>query len=154
MTLSGDWPARPEVGVVCGWFSTNHSEYPRTNTYPLGLFQTALRSVQPFLHRLLQGVPIFCSGTPFPLPLKIASTHGGSGLLSNTWFPGPTRVLNPNGISVGSAVFGGLTSVTERPTDRPTDRPRCSATRWVAIGRIYLRSTARRPKNNNNQSLK
>ena len=26
---------------------------------------------------------------------------------------------NPNGISIGSAVFVGLTSVTDRPTDRP-----------------------------------
>jgi len=37
---------------------------------------------------------------------------------SNTWFPGPTRVLNPNGISIGSAVFVWLTSVTDTPTDR------------------------------------
>jgi len=48
--------------------------------------------------------------------------HGGSGLPSNTWFLWPIWVLNPNGISVGAAVFAGLTSVT----DRQTDRPRCS----------------------------
>ena len=29
---------------------------------------------------------------------------------------GPIRVLNPNGISIGSAVFAGLTSVTDRQT--------------------------------------
>jgi len=40
---------------------------------------------------------------------------------SNTWFPGPTGVLNPNGISIGSAVFAGLTSVTDRQTNIPTD---------------------------------
>ena len=34
--------------------------------------------------------------------------------------PGPTRVLNPNGISIGSAVFAGLTSVIDRQTDRQT----------------------------------
>jgi len=28
--------------------------------------------------------------------------------------------LNPNGILIGSAVFAGLTTVTERPTDRQT----------------------------------
>jgi len=39
-----------------------------------------------------------------PLPLKIAHSHRGSGPPSNTWFLGP-RVLNPNGISTGSAVF-------------------------------------------------
>jgi len=31
-------------------------------------------------------------------------------------FLGPTRVLNPNDISIGSAVFAGLTSVTDRQT--------------------------------------
>ena len=38
---------------------------------------------------------------PFPMGL--------SGPPCNTWFHGPTRVLNPNGISIGSAVFAGLT---------------------------------------------
>jgi len=38
----------------------------------------------------------------------------------NTWFLGPTRVLDPNGISISSAVFAGLTAVTDRPTDRQT----------------------------------
>jgi len=40
-------------------------------------------------------------------------------------------MLNPNGISIGSAVFAGLTSVTDRLTDGPTDH----ATRSVTIGR-------------------
>jgi len=61
-----------------------------------------------------------------PSLLKIALSHGGSGPPSNTWFPGPTRVLNLNGISIGSAVFAGLTRVTDRQTDRPTNRPRYS----------------------------
>jgi len=56
---------------------------------------------------------------------------------------GPTQVLNPNGSSIGAAVFAGLTSVTDRPTDRQTD----NATRSVRIGRIYVRSTAMRPNN-------
>jgi len=56
----------------------------------------------------------FTMGRPFPL--KIAPSHGGSGPPSNTWFLGPTRVHNPNGISIGSAVFAGLTSVTDRQT--------------------------------------
>jgi len=66
-------------------------------------------------------------------PLKIAPSHG-SGPLSNTWFPGPIRVLSPNGISIGSAVLAGLTSMTDRQTDRPrnsvgNNRPhlRCDA---------------------------
>jgi len=47
---------------------------------------------------------------------KIAPFHGGSGLPSNTWFPGPTRVLNPNGILIGAAVLAGLNSVTDQQT--------------------------------------
>jgi len=41
---------------------------------------------------------------PF-LPLKIVSCHGGIWTPSNTWFPVPTRVLNGNGIFIGSAAF-------------------------------------------------
>ena len=58
---------------------------------------------------------------------------------SNTWFSGPTQVLNPKGSSIGAAVFAGLTSVTDRPTD--------DANRSVRIGRIYVRSTVMRPNN-------
>jgi len=72
-------------------------------------------------------------GRPFP------RSHGGIWTPSNTWFLGLTRVLDPNGISIGAAVFVGLTSVTDRPTDH--------ATRLVTIGRIYVRSTAMRPNN-------
>ena len=37
--------------------------------------QTASRSVQPFLHRWLQSVPIVYNGSPIPPPLKIAHSH-------------------------------------------------------------------------------
>ena len=47
---------------------------------------------------------------------KIAQYHGGIRTPSNTWFPGSTRVLNPNGISIGAAVFAGLTNVTDWQT--------------------------------------
>ena len=74
-----------------------------------------------------------------PIPMGDLDPH-------NTWFPGSSRVLNPNGISIGSAVFAALTSVTDRQTDRPTDRSTDHASRSVSIGRIYVRSTAMRPK--------
>jgi len=61
---------------------------------------------------------------------------------SNTWFPRPTRVLNPNGISIGSAVLAGLTSVTERQTDRQTDKqtngPRCTRSVTYVVLRCDL----------------
>jgi len=63
--------------------------------------------------------PLLYSGTPLR-PLKIAPSHGGIWTPFNVWFPGPTRVLNSNGISIGSAVSVGLTSVT--PTDGQTYR--------------------------------
>ena len=57
-------------------------------------------------------------------------------------FLGLTRNHNPNSISIGSAVFAGLTIVTDRP-DRQTDH----ATPCITIGCIYGRSTAMRPNN-------
>jgi len=65
---------------------------------------------------------------------------------SNTWFPRPTRVLNLNGVLIGSSILAGLTTAKDRQTDRETDRPRFSA--GNSIGRIYVRSTATRPNNN------
>jgi len=55
--------------------------------------------------------------------------------------PWAHQVLNPNGISIGAAVFAGLTSVTHRQTDH--------ATRLVTTGRLYVCSTAMQPNNNN-----
>jgi len=75
-------------------------------------------------------------------PKKLPLPMGRSGHPSNTWFPGPTGVLNPNSISIGSVVFAGLTSVTDRQTDRPTDH----TTQSVTTGHIYIGSTAMRPK--------
>ena len=66
-----------------------------------------------------------------------------TGSPSNIWFPGHTQLLNPNGSSIGAAVFAGLTSVTDRLTDRPTDH----ATRSVTMGRMYVRSIAMRRNN-------
>jgi len=57
---------------------------------------------------------------------------------------GSTRLTIPTGISIGSAVFAALTMVTDRPSDRQT-----TFTRFVTIGRIYVRSTAMRPNSNN-----
>jgi len=70
----------------------------------------------------------FTTGRPFPL--KIAPSHGESGPPSNTWFLGPTRVLNPNGIAIGSAVFVGLTAVTDR---RQTDHATQSVTIHLCV---------------------
>jgi len=52
-----------------------------------------------------------------PLPL-------GTCTPSNACFFEPIRVSNPNSITIGSAVFSGLTNVTNSPTDRQTDWPR------------------------------
>ena len=54
-------------------------------------------------------------------------------------FLGPSRVHIPNDISIGSAVFAGLTVLT----DWQTDRPRYS----ICSNRPHLASAAMRPKN-------
>jgi len=94
--------------------------------------QTVSRSVQLFLHRWPQSLPIVYNGMLL-LPSKLPLPTGGSRPPSNTQFPGPIRVLNPNDISIGSAVFAGFTSVTDRQTDH--------VTRSVTIDRIYVCST-------------
>jgi len=98
---------------------THDSLGPSERTSP-----TASWSVQLFLHRWPQSVPILYSGAPLPLPLPI-------GDLDSVYYmvPWPTRVLKLNGISIGSAVSTRLTSVTDRQTDRSrslcNNRPRC-----------------------------
>jgi len=72
----------------------------------------------------------FTMGCTFPP--QNCPFHGGSGLPSNTWFLGPSRVFNPNSTSIGSAISAGLTTVTDRQTDH--------ATQSVTIGHIYERS--------------
>jgi len=84
----------------------------------------------------------FTMKRPFS-PKKFAPSHGGIWTPSNTWFPGPTQVLNPKGSSISAAIFAGLSSVTDRLTDH--------ATRSVRIGRIYVRSTAMAMRPNNSQ---
>jgi len=69
--------------------------------------QTGSRSVQLFLHSSRQK-------SCYTLQ-RAAPSHGGSGPPSNTWFLEPTRVLKPNGISIGSTVFAGLATVMEWP---------------------------------------
>ena len=65
----------------------------------------------------------FTMGRPFsPQEKKLPLPMGISRPPSNTWFPGPTQVLNPKGSSIGTAVLAGLTSVTDRQTDQ-TDIP-------------------------------
>jgi len=58
---------------------------------------------------------------------------------SNTWLLGPTRVHVANDISIGSAVFAGLTIVTDQPRDS------------VCSYRPHLANAAMRPKDNNKE---
>jgi len=99
------------------------------------------------LHRWPQNVPKLYNGPPFhlPFPSKLPIPTGRLGPPSNMWFPGPTRVLNPNGISIDSAIFAGLTSVTDRQTaDHVTQSVGLLGNNRPHLRR--LRSTAMRPK--------
>jgi len=75
------------------------------------------RQTDPFssavLHSSRQKVPILYNGRPYPPELP---SHGGILTPYNTWSLGLTWVLNPNGNSIASAVFAGLTSMTDRQT--------------------------------------
>jgi len=56
-----------------------------------------------------------------PLSPKIAPSHGGSGTPSITWFLGLFWAHNPNGITIGSAVFAQMTA--ECPYNVQWDAP-------------------------------
>ena len=73
----------------------------------------------------LQWAALSRQNCPFAWP------HGGG---PSYMVLGPTRVHKLNGILIGSAVFAGLTIVTNRPTDRETNHSTPSAT----IGRICV----------------
>jgi len=92
--------------------------------------QMASRSVQPFCTDDRIVSLYFTMGRPppqnCPLPWKIWTP-------SNTWFPGPTRVLNQNGNSIGSTIIAGLTNV------------------HYSVSNNRLRNTAMRPNNKNNR---
>ena len=78
-------------------------------------------------------------GQPFS-PSKLPLLVWESVSLSNTWFLGPTRVhIYQNGVSIGTAIFAGLTVVTDRLTDRL-----CYS---VCSNRPNLASAAMQPKN-------
>ena len=66
--------------------------------FPWGICTTKMTSwsVQLFLHRWPQSVPILYSR--MPLPPQNCPLPWGMWTLSNTWFLGPNRVLIPNGI--------------------------------------------------------
>jgi len=121
----------PQIAPFCGRIGTPSNSWflgPVSANNPNGITIGSADFVQVTAecHYTLQWAPIYPK-----LPLSM----GGSGPSFNKWFTGPTRVLNLNGISIGSAVFAGLTSVTDRQTDRPTDH----ATRSVTTDRTSFR---------------
>jgi len=64
------------------------------------------------VHSSQQRVAILYNGRRPLSRFKIAPSSGGIWTSSSTLLLEPIQVLNPNGISIGSAVFAGLTSVT------------------------------------------
>jgi len=96
---------------------------PESTLGPLeSISQTASGSVQPFFALLTAESPIYFTMGHL-CPIKIALSDGdpdpwGSGphLIYGS-FLWPILIHVPNGISIGSAVFAGLTIMTDRPTD-------------------------------------
>ena len=75
--------------------------------------QMPTRSSHPSFHDSCFTGPILRYGLALS-PLHIAPSPGGSRPPSNTSLLGSTQVHTPAGISIGSAVFAGLTNVTYR----------------------------------------
>ena len=77
--------------------------YASLNT-PEYTSQTTCRSVQPFLHSSREIESLYFT-LAAPSTSKLPIHMGGCGAPFNICFLGPTRVHNPNDISIGSAVF-------------------------------------------------
>ena len=60
-------------------------------------------------------VHILYAGPPFSTKLLLLL-----GIRTPSFLGHITQIINPNGISIGSAVFAGLTIVTDRRTDKQT----------------------------------
>jgi len=95
-----------QMAPMCILCNTSFLEPTRVHT------QTAPRSVQAFLHRSRQTVPILYNRPPLPAQNccftrdLVPSVHASS------------QSLQLKGILKGSAAFAGLTTVTVRPTYR------------------------------------
>jgi len=104
--------------------------------------QTAPRLLKPYLHRWPQSTRQYilqwfaCQNCLFPWR-DLNSMWG-----PDTWFIGPTWVLNFNSNSITSAVFADLTSVIDWQSDTQTNRPRYSAGNNSVIGHMYVHRTA------------
>ena len=79
------------IKYIVPW--SHQSLHPQRHVDRLNCFCTAHCSV------------ILLDNGPLCFPQKLPIQLGGSGPPSNTWYIRPTRVINPNGISIGSAVF-------------------------------------------------
>jgi len=78
------------------------------------------RPVMPQHLLLTQSNAFHDGGRTSELPLPMGA--GGSRAPLNAWFLGPTRVQNPNGISIDSAIFRAHSCLQQtRQTDAHTD---------------------------------
>ena len=73
---------------------------PPTNTLFVWSTQTVCRLGQPFFCSSLETLPVLFNGVGHVAP-KLPLSLWGSGPSPNTWFLVPTRVHNPNGMSIG-----------------------------------------------------
>ena len=67
--------------------------------------KTESRLVQPFFSQMTAKCPYTLQWPPFPLKIG-----------PNLKYRGPSRLLNPNGISIGSAAIAEFTTMTDRQT--------------------------------------
>jgi len=106
------------------------------NSIAIGSAIFSLQNSQPRVTILHNSPPLFL--------LIIDPSYEGSVYPSNTWFLGPSQILNPNGSWIGSVVFAQLT--TECPYTLQWDAR--SSLKIVTVRHIYIHSTAKWPRSN------
>jgi len=124
VTVCGSSAQQHKKSVVVKW--TSCLDHRRSAYVCLRVYMCLCVFPFCFVHRSTDS-QCFWTGRTTPENCPFPWARGGSRLLSNIWFLGTTWMSHPNGISIGSDVFAG---VSASPTHTHTDRPRCVRHLW------------------------
>jgi len=124
-------PSQQLLSCCCTAHSTESLYFPLILPLPMGYLNPHLIHIVPWAHahpsrqakRHLDRFSHVCTAhgkAKLPRTLQWAAIFPKMpfpwGSEPHSWFLGYTRVCNPNGISIGSAVFAGLTTMTDQWT--------------------------------------
>jgi len=102
----------PPWGHIGATWRTIELVHPSANSKSNPQHKRQIDRFSRFLHSSQQKVHILYSGRPYPpeLPFPLGYLDPRLASQSNTWCLGPMQAHNPNGTSIGSAVYAQVTA--------------------------------------------